>query len=44
MWLATSSIDQIDMVEKEIATNTNVLGVVLNKCRHVEPGHGYHYY
>ena len=40
----STTIDQIDVVEKEIAGQTNVLGVVLNKCRHMESGYGYDYY
>jgi Mrp family chromosome partitioning ATPase len=40
----STTIDQIDICEKEIAAQTNVLGVVLNKCRHMEQGYGYDYY
>jgi protein-tyrosine kinase len=40
----TTTIDQVDVCEKEIAAQTNVLGVVLNKCRHLESGYGYDYY
>lgn len=40
----TTTIHQIDICEKEIAAQTNVLGVVLNKCRHMENGYGYDYY
>jgi Mrp family chromosome partitioning ATPase len=40
----STTIDQIDIVEKEIAGQTNVLGVVLNKCRHMDQGYGYDYY
>jgi Mrp family chromosome partitioning ATPase len=40
----TTTIDQIDVCEKEIAGQTNVMGVVLNKCRHMEQGQGYDYY
>jgi Mrp family chromosome partitioning ATPase len=40
----STTIDQIDLCEKEIAAQTNVLGVVLNKCRHMEQGYGYDYY
>ena len=31
----TSSVSQIDACEREMAEQTNVLGVVLNQCRHV---------
>jgi protein-tyrosine kinase len=40
----STTIEQIDLCEKEIAGQTNVLGVVLNKCRHMEQGYGYDYY
>jgi Mrp family chromosome partitioning ATPase len=40
----STTIDQIDICEKEIAAQTNVLGVVLNKCKHMEQGYGYDYY
>ena len=40
----STTIDQIDICEKEIAGQTNVLGVVLNKCRHMNQGYGYDYY
>lgn len=40
----STTIEQIDACEKEIAGQTNVLGVVLNKCRHMESGYGYDYY
>lgn len=34
---------QIDTCEKEIAEYTNVLGVVLNQCRHADESTGYEY-
>jgi protein-tyrosine kinase len=40
----TSSIKEIDICERQIAEHTNVLGVVLNKCRYVDQGHEYGYY
>jgi protein-tyrosine kinase len=40
----TTTIDQVDVVEKEVAGQTNVLGVVLNKCRHMDSGYDYTYY
>ena len=40
----STTIEQIDLCEKEIAGQTNVLGVVLNKCKHMEQGYGYDYY
>ncbi len=40
----TTSMDDLDRCERELAGVTNVLGVVLNKCRYMEPGYGYGYY
>ena len=39
-----TTVDEVDLCEREIATHANVLGVVLNKCRHAERGYGYDYY
>lgn len=39
----TTSVAQIDEVEREVAQYTNVAGVVLNKCRFVEEEYGYNY-
>ena len=39
-----STMDEVDACEKELAAHTNVLGVVLNKCRYVGKGYGYGYY
>lgn len=38
-----STTNQIDMCEKELAQQTNVLGVVLNKCRFEDDDYGYSY-
>jgi len=38
-----TSIKQIDLCEREIASQTNVMGVVLNKCRYMDPEHSYGY-
>lgn len=38
-----TSITQLDNCEKELAELTNVLGVVLNKCRYVDSDNGYDY-
>lgn len=35
-----STIDEIDRCERELASQTNVLGVVLNKCEFNEGGYG----
>lgn len=39
-----STINQIDITEKELSEQTNVLGIVLNKCRFQSDGYGYYYY
>lgn len=38
-----STVGQIDNCEREIASRTNMLGVVLNKCRYSGPEYGYGY-
>jgi Mrp family chromosome partitioning ATPase len=37
-----SRLDEIDKCEQDLADQTNVLGVILNKCRY--PGEDYGYY
>ena len=39
----SSTVAQIDEVEREVAQYTNVAGIVLNKCRFMEEGYGYAY-
>lgn len=39
-----STIKQIDACERDIASQTNVMGVILNKCRFVDPDNNYDYY
>lgn len=39
----TTTIRQIDLCERELAAQTNVMGTILNKCRHVEKDDGYGY-
>jgi len=39
----TSTVAQIDEVEREIAQYSNVAGVVLNECRYMDDGYGYAY-
>ncbi len=39
-----SKSSQIDTTEKEIAKYTNVLGMVLNSCRHADENQGHGYY
>ena len=38
-----STVGQIDTCEREIASRTNMMGVVLNKCRYSGPEYGYGY-
>lgn len=39
-----STISQVDLCERELAAQTNVLGVVLNKCKFQSDGYGFYYY
>ena len=39
----TSTVAQIDEVEREISQYSNVAGIVLNECRYMEEGYGYAY-
>lgn len=39
-----SSIKQIDKCERDIASQTNVMGVILNKCRFMDRDNAYDYY
>ena len=34
----------MDICERDLASQTNVLGVVLNKCRYTDSSYGYGYY
>jgi Mrp family chromosome partitioning ATPase len=38
-----TSMSQIDVAERHVAELTNVLGIVLNKCRYMSGAHGYEY-
>lgn len=40
----SSTIKEIDLCETDLATQTNIMGVVLNKCRYMGPEYGYGYY
>lgn len=40
----STTVKEIDRAEQEIAAQTNVMGVVLNKCRFMEKDYGYDYY
>ena len=39
----STTIEEIDTCERDLAAHTNVLGVVLNKCRYAGKGYGYNY-
>lgn len=39
-----TTIKEIDAAEREIASYSNVLGVVLNKCNYPGETYGYDYY
>jgi Mrp family chromosome partitioning ATPase len=39
----STTIKEIDRCEREIAAQTNVIGVILNKCRYMEKDYGYDY-
>lgn len=39
-----TTVKEIDICEQDLASQTNVMGVVLNKCRYVGPEYGYGYY
>lgn len=39
----TTTVSQIDECEREVSEYSNVAGVVLNKCRHLEEGYSYSY-
>jgi len=38
-----TSMTQIDVAERTVAELTNVMGIVLNKCRYMSGAHGYEY-
>ena len=40
----TTTIQEVDVCERDLASQTNVLGVVLNKCRYLDRKYGYSYY
>lgn len=39
-----TTIKEIDLCERELAQQTNVMGIVLNKCRYMGPEYGYGYH
>lgn len=39
----TTALKEIDHCERDIAAQTNVMGIVLNKCRYMEADYGYGY-
>ncbi len=40
----STTVGEIDRCEREVAAQTNVLGMVLNKCRYMDKDYGYDYY
>lgn len=40
----STTIQEVDVCERDLASQTNVLGVVLNKCRYMDRKYGYSYY
>ena len=40
----STTVKQIDLCERDLASQTNVMGVVLNKCRFVETEQSYYNY
>ena len=40
----STTVKEIDRCEREVAAQTNVIGVILNKCRYMEKDLGYDYY
>lgn len=40
----STTTKEVDMCERDLASQTNVMGVVLNKCRYMGPEYGYGYY
>ena len=38
-----TTMNQIDIAERHVAELTNVMGIVLNKCRYMSGAHGYEY-
>ena len=40
----STTSDQVDVCERDLAEQTNMMGVVLNKCRYMGPDHDYSYY
>jgi len=39
----TTTLDQADIAEQELSANTNVTGIVLNKCHYIDPDQAYGY-
>lgn len=40
----STTVKEIDRCEREVAAQTNVIGVILNKCRYLEKDFSYDYY
>jgi protein-tyrosine kinase len=39
----STTLEEVDTFEKQMASRTNVMGVVLNKCRYLDPTENYSY-
>ncbi len=40
----STTMQEIDLCERDLGSQTNVLGVILNKCRYIDKSYGYSYY
>ncbi len=40
----STTMQEVDVCERDLASQTNVLGVILNKCRYMDRKYGYSYY
>ena len=40
----STTVQDVDVCERDLAAQTNVLGVILNKCRYLDRSYGYSYY
>ena len=39
----STTVKEIDICEQDLASQTNIMGVILNKCRYMGPDYGYAY-
>ncbi len=40
----STTVKEVDLCERDLASQTNVMGVILNKCRYMGPEYGYGYH